>query len=1026
MTLSHASSSSPVAATGRRDPIVTALYGIFLLSGAAGLMYESIWTRYLGLFVGHSAYAQVIVLVIFLGGMSLGSFWIGRRTLTIRRPLLWYAVVELCTGVIGLLFHDLFVATTNVIYAHVFPGLGLGVLHTVVKWTVSAALILPQSILLGMTFPLMSAGVVRRARGGAGRALSMLYFTNSGGAAIGVLVAGFVLVGFVGLPGTLVTAAIINLVVALAVMGLERLPAAGSATASPSLDAQSSTMEWTRDRRWVLLIGTSFATALSSFMYEIGWIRMLSLVLGSATHSFELMLSAFILGLALGAWWISRRADAMRSMRTLAMVQLAMGALAIATLPVYLASFGWMASFMAAFARTSQGYIGYSLARYSICLAVMLPATVCAGMTLPLITNALMRESAGERAIGQVYAINTLGSIVGAGLAAIVLLPLLGVKWLLVTGGLIDLAVGVLLFVEYAGRQQLFTPRRMVVVSAVIAALVLIVARSSFDHTVLSSGVYRYGTVQAPGTRNVIFYRDGRTATVSVRKQPSGALTLSTNGKPDGSLGSEFLSPRAAPAEPLGPLAFDAPTQLFTPLIPLAYAPNARTAVVIGQGTGMTTHALLGSPNLTQVVTVEIEPEMVRASRLFLPANRRAFEDPRSRYVIDDARSFLAADPRHFDLIISEPSNPWVSGVSGLFTEEFYERARQHLAPDGVFAQWLQLYEIDDRLVLTVLAALNRQFPSWAVYEISNRDVIIVASQTVLRDPDWSVLRFPGIASDLAVTWPITANTMDRMRLGDRALFAPLLDRITVSNSDYYPTLDMNAEKTRYVRAAASGLSGLNAGPVNIGAIVAGRRAGIGDPYAVIPGIPRIEDMAVNAARITGDRRGGPATTAAAERVRAFQESIAGGSWPVDWRVWVRNFADVSALIHGGMTGVADRSFFAAVQRYVDRAVAPIQARASVAFVRGMAEWNFGEAAIASDVLVASARQGDLWLDPDMLRDGAVLAKLKVGDVVGARDAYVILAPASARDSTDLRSQLLRAYILDARQRAATPPQTPR
>src|SRR4051812_34837333 len=147
----------------RRDPAIIGLYLIFLLSGAAGLIYESIWTRYLGLFVGHSAYAQVIVLVIFLGGMSLGSYLIGRRTVTIARPLIWYAIVELATGVIGLFFHELFVGTTGVVYDHIFPAIGLGVLQTAVKWTVAAGLILPQSILLGMTFPLMSAGVVRRA-----------------------------------------------------------------------------------------------------------------------------------------------------------------------------------------------------------------------------------------------------------------------------------------------------------------------------------------------------------------------------------------------------------------------------------------------------------------------------------------------------------------------------------------------------------------------------------------------------------------------------------------------------------------------------------------------------------------------------------------------------------------------------------------------------------------------------------------------------------------------------------------------
>src|SRR3954464_14900912 len=146
-----------------RVRMVAFLYFVFVLSGAAGLIYESVWTRYLGLFVGHSAYAQVIVLVIFLGGMSLGALLVGRYSERLRQPLYWYAIVELVTGVIGLVFHDVFVSTTAYAYSHVFPSVGLGAMQTVAKWGIASILILPQSILLGTTFPLMSAGVLRRA-----------------------------------------------------------------------------------------------------------------------------------------------------------------------------------------------------------------------------------------------------------------------------------------------------------------------------------------------------------------------------------------------------------------------------------------------------------------------------------------------------------------------------------------------------------------------------------------------------------------------------------------------------------------------------------------------------------------------------------------------------------------------------------------------------------------------------------------------------------------------------------------------
>ena len=1012
-----------------RDPLPAILYGLFFLSGLAGLIYESIWTRYLGLFVGHSAYAQIIVLVIFLGGMSAGSYFVGRQTLSVARPLFWYAVVELGTGAIGLLFHPFFISATNFAYDSVFPRLGQGMVETVVKWAIAGLLILPQSILLGMTFPLMSAGVIRRLGDQPGRGLSMLYFTNSAGASVGVLIAGFWLVGAWGLPGTLVSAAVLNVFVSVSVFALIQTfyssnPAASASgetlrgvhperserAPGDSRTAAASAIHYKIDRRWQVLIGVSFFTAFSSFIYEIGWIRMLSLVLGSATHSFELMLSAFILGLALGAWWIRRRADGTADpMRTLARVQIAMGALAIATLPVYIESFSWMADFIAAFSHTAQGYIAFSIGRYAICLAVMLPATICAGMTLPLITRALLQGSAGERAIGQVYSTNTLGSIVGAAVAGLVLLPVLGVKWLLITGAFIDLGIGLWLFRELLGRSELLAPKRLATFALGVVVLAVVIVSARFDQALLSSGVYRYGIVTFRGGWPVLFHEDGRTATVSIRRVPStGIVTLLTNGKVEGSLGPNWFS--NAPVAP-GPLGLDAPTQLFIPLLPLAHAPDAKRAAVIGLGSGITTHALLGSPKLQEVVTVEIEPQMFEASKAFLPANKRAYEDPRSHRVLDDARAYFATDPGKFDIIVAEPSNPWVSGVSGLFTTEFYQRARTRLTENGVFAQWLQVYEIDDDLVLSVLQAIQQNFASWEIFATSEKDVLIIAANKPLRAPDWSVMRYPGVASDLRFTWPVTAPSLERMRIGGRDAFVPLLDRLSGANSDFYPRLDLNAERTRFMRETSQGLRSLAQG-VNFPAIVNQRRAGPGEPYAIIPGIDRIREMSIAAGLKSGDPRAGPEARAAAERVRAYRATLGASSPPAEWHLWARSFSEASDLVNGGMAGVADTAFFAETRRYLDAHHAPAEARAVVDFTRGMAAWDFSAAAKAADPLIRAMVRGDEWIDPDFLRDGAVISMLETGDKGGARDAFRALEPRSSRAGTDLKSQLLLSYVI--------------
>src|ERR1043166_1689346 len=578
--------------------MVALLYGVFVLSGAAGLIYESIWSRYLALFVGHSAYAQILVMTIFLGGMAIGALIAGRFSLRLRRSLAWYALAELLVGLLGLAFHPGFVATSHIAYDAIFPALaGSPVVLVLVKWGLAALLILPQSILLGTTFPLMSAGILRRRIDDPGRVLAWLYAANSFGAAAGVLVAGFYLVARLDFPGTLLAAAALNLVAALVTTGaaIRGSPSPEDAPAPAPADAAATGKSLAPPPR-TLLFAVALGTAAASLGYEIAWLRMLALVLGSATHSFELMLSAFILGLALGALWVRRRADHFRDpVRALGIVQCLMGALAVATLPLYVASFSWTVRLLAAFAKTAEGYTGYTIARYAICLGVMVPATFCAGITLPLITRTLYRSGADERVIGEVYAMNTAGSIVGVQLAGLVLLPLLGLKLLLISAAGLDAILGLALL--YAVARRAGRSRWPVALAAAGTTLVFVAgaATAHFDRTMLGSGVFRDAALPARGEYSTTFYRDGRTATVTVRRSPLGDVTLATNGKPDASVRASWLLTDTTRIR-RGPLRDDECTQVLLALIALAHAPQARTAAVIGQGSGMTSHLLLGSP----------------------------------------------------------------------------------------------------------------------------------------------------------------------------------------------------------------------------------------------------------------------------------------------------------------------------------------------------------------------------------------------------------------------------------------------
>jgi len=772
----------------------TALFVLFTVSGFAGLIYESIWSHYLKLFLGHAAYAQTLVLALFMGGMAIGAWIASRRGARWHNLLRGYAVVEAVIGVAALAFHRVFVAATDAAYTVVLPLLGDPAAASLFKWGLGGALILPQSILLGMTFPLMSAGLLRRHPERPGEALALLYFTNSLGAAAGVLASGFLLIDRFGLPGTIQFAGLLNLglaaIVWLLAKGRDPAPiAASAAVPGPDMAPVASSAR--------LLLGVAFLTGAASFIYEIGWIRMLSLVLGSATHSFELMLSAFILGLALGGLWVRRRIDRAREpLRFLGVVQVAMGIAALATLPLYGATFDLMQLVIKGTARSDSGYAIFLASSHAIALAIMLPATFCAGMTLPLITYALLRAGGGERSIGAVYASNTLGAIVGVFAAAHVGLPLLGLKGLITAGAAIDVGLGMLLLWRHA---RAGAPRLApVATAAALAAFAIVGFGIAFDYHRMASGVFRRGELYSARDAALQYYRDGKTTSVSLLDFAEG-LSLRTNGKSDGAIN---MRP--------GPRISDEITMVMTGALPLAIRPDARTAAVIGIGTGLTTHTLLGSGTLERVDTVEIEPAMAEASRHFAARNASAFADPRSNIVFDDAKSYFSSQAKHYDIIVSEPSNPWVSGVSSLFTGEFYRVVHQHLNRGGVLVQWFQMYEIDIKLIASVMRALAQNFPDYAIYAATDSDLLIVAGDpATLARPLADVFALhPGVGQELRKVHVQTIGDIELRRLGGKLALHPLFLSYNVPpNSDYYPYLDLNAARHRFLQTDASELA---------------------------------------------------------------------------------------------------------------------------------------------------------------------------------------------------------------------------
>ncbi len=785
---------------------------LFALSGFSGLIYESIWTHYLKLFLGHAAYAQTLVLAIFMGGMAIGSWICSLSSSRWKNLLLWYALAEGIIGLCALFFHFAFVQAIELSYTTIMPQLGNPLTVSVFKWTLSALLILPQSILLGMTFPLMSAGILRRFPGRPGRSVALLYFTNSIGAAIGVLASGFLLIRLVGLPGTIMTAGVINIALALMVWALVRSEGSAAVQTAP-VTVETRNQSCGAWPRFFLL--ASLVTGTASFIYEIGWIRMLSLVLGTSTHAFELMLSAFILGLAFGGLWIQRRIDSIANpVRYLARVQLIMGILALSTLVLYGNTFEVMQWIVRTLPKTDIGYSLFNLSSSGIAMAIMLPTTFCAGMTLPLITFTLLRRGYGERSIGAVYAANTVGAILGVFFAIHLGMPVLGLKGLIAFGAGLDIALGVVLFwsivADYPARQ---VPLTVTAIGAVaVAATILFV---HLDPYKMASGVYRFGAIYNHENQHVLYHQDGKTATVSLVRDADGSLAINTNGKTD-----------AAIMMDQGESTSDESTMVLLAILPLALNPHTRSAATIGLGSGLTSHTLLSYPFMTAVDTIEIEQKIVEAARQFRPRVEKVYTDPRSRIYIDDAKTFFSTYKKKYDLIVSEPSNPWVSGVAGLFSEEFYRRITDHLNNQGLFVQWLQLYEINVDLVVSVLKAISQNFTDYAVYASHDYDLFIIARKNGLMPGlDSRVLSMPEITAMLERIHIKGIQDAELRKVGERNILDHLIQSFPIqANSDYYPVLDQNAARTRFLGNTARALTGFTHFPLPTQEMLSGSR----------------------------------------------------------------------------------------------------------------------------------------------------------------------------------------------------------
>lgn len=767
-----------------RTPVLMLFVVIFMVSGFSGLIYESIWSHYLKLFLGHSSYAQVLVLVIFMGGLAVGSAIASKLSARLKNLILCYAIVECIIGFLGIGFHALFTSVEAYAFDSLFPALGVPWLVTPAKWLLASLLIIPQSILLGATFPFMAAGITRRFPVNTGSTLSVLYFANSFGAALGILFNAFWLIPNIGLPGAILTAGIINVCLALVVYFLSRND--NYEQPQPTVNKANNSLKLSINTNVLLYLAA--ATGLASFMYEIGWIRMLSMVLGSSTHAFELMLSAFILGLAIGGLWIRKRIDNLENpIQFLAYIQIAMGAFAALTIPLYNATYELMGFTIDTLRTNDNGYFVYTLLSYGISLLVMLPASICAGTTLPLITYILLKANKSDAIIGKVYAFNTIGSITGIVLAVLFVMPLFGLKWVVLGGAILDFLLGIALLL-------LIYKQKKINYIIAISSLASVVLFSSFNINIdnLASGVFRYGSSGLKSDSEIIFHKDGMASSVSVKEYKSGSRILINNGKPDAGLYPTYED---------GKISGDTPTMILLGALPFVYNSDASLIANIGLGSGLTAHTILHSPTLERLDSIEIEQEVVNAAQLFRPRVDKLFTDKRSNIVIDDAKTYFSTHSLKYDVIVSEPPNPWVSGVSSLFSEEFYQQITRYLKGDGQLVQWLHLYEISPELIATVYNALRTEFDYVHMYQVGNLDIAIVASKRPLQANPKALFEMPDMMQELDTINIKNENDINIRLLAKTTVLDPVFQSFNqANNSDYFPILDIGANRSRFKR----------------------------------------------------------------------------------------------------------------------------------------------------------------------------------------------------------------------------------
>lgn len=676
---------------------------LFFFSGAAGLIYEVVWLKILGLQFGGSAWAVSTVVSSFMAGLGLGSWWAGRQVRNLSRPFTVYALLELGIALFGLisiplLYHlDAFIEPVYHALQDHFAVFAL------VRFLASFLLLLIPTFLMGASLPVLVVGLARQEN--FKETVGTLYGINTMGAAFGVLFSSFVLLPAAGMQPTLLTAVGMGIAVALAAILWEMAsPMAAQMTPGAEVPSKVSVP--------FDLLAAACASGAISLFCEVAWTRLLMPVVGSSTYAFAIILVVFLFGIALGSLLVGSRFVQWQAYRAWIGVGFALAAIGIIAttflinlLPEFLVMLAPLCG--------KRVWMLFACQLVLVNCLVLVPIFVF-GAILPLTIVAYQAETKQMgRAVGGIYVANTLGAILGSWLAGFVFLPYMGVYRSMVLVASLSLVAGALIHL----RETMWTrPRKIAHVIAFTAIFSLLQWwNPQIDMQHLHQGVFRdlFTTKQSPKDQGtLLFAEDGPTCTVTVYRFED-STGLKVNGKPDASTSGDLA------------------TQYLLGHLPMFLNQSPKNVCVIGLGSGATVRAVATHP-AELIDVVELEPAVVKACSWFTSINDNVLDDRRVRLHIEDGRSFLRYHRGTYDVIISEPSNPWVAGVSALFTSEFYRIVENRLGDNGVFCQWIQMYELSTDTLNTMIRTLSDVFP-YVLLFVYKTDIMCIASQKPIQ-----------------------------------------------------------------------------------------------------------------------------------------------------------------------------------------------------------------------------------------------------------------------------------------------------